>query len=81
MIEIIFYMLLFIIVFSAMVVVFADNLVNSVIGLSIFSSSLVVIFIIFQAPDVALTEIVIGSGITTGLFIITIDKTGGEGEE
>ena len=77
MMEAIIYILLILTVFSAAVVVFADNLVNSVIGLSIFSSSLVVIFVIFQAPDVALTEIVIGSGITTGLFIITIDKTGG----
>lgn len=79
MIEVIIYILLLITVSSAVVVVFADNLVNSVIGLSIFSSSLIVIFVIFQAPDVALTEIVIGSGITTGLFIITIDKTGGRG--
>lgn len=77
MIEIILYILLLLTVCSAIVVVFADNLVSSVIGLSIFSSSLVVIFVIFQAPDVALAEIVIGSGITTGLFIITIDKTGG----
>ena len=77
MIEIILYMLLGLTVCSAAVVVLAENLVNSVIGLSIFSSCLVVIFLIFQAPDVALTEIVIGSGITTGLFIITIDKTGG----
>ncbi|MBM7556647.1 Na(+)/H(+) antiporter subunit B [Halanaerobacter jeridensis] len=77
MIEIILYILLLLTVVAALVVVFADNLVSSVIGLSIFSSSLVVIFVIFQAPDVALTEIVIGSGITTGLFIITIDKTGG----
>ena len=77
MMQIILYILLVFTLFSAAVVVFADNLVNSVIGLSIFSSSLVVIFLIFQAPDVALTEIVIGSGITTGLFIVTIDKTGG----
>lgn len=75
MIELILYILLLLTVAAAIVVVFADNLVSSVIGLSIFSSSLVVIFVIFQAPDVALTEIVIGSGITTGLFIITIDKT------
>mgnify|MGYP006272212297 FL=1 len=77
MMELILYLLLLLTLLSAGTVAFADNLVNSVIGLSIFSSSLVVIFVIFQAPDVALTEIVIGSGITTGLFIITIDKTGG----
>jgi multicomponent Na+:H+ antiporter subunit B len=77
MIELIIYILLLLTIVSAGVVVFAKNLVNSVIGLSVFSSSLVVIFLIFQAPDVALTEIVIGSGITTGLFIVTIDKTGG----
>ncbi|MGM0501509.1 MAG: Na(+)/H(+) antiporter subunit B [Bacillota bacterium] len=79
MVELIIYISLIIALCSATVVVFANNLVNSVIGLSIFSSSLIVVFLVFQAPDVALTEIVIGSGITTGLFIVTIDKTGGGG--
>ncbi|GAB6100297.1 hypothetical protein JCM16358_21760 [Halanaerocella petrolearia] len=75
--ELIVYILLLIVLLSAFFAVLSSNLINSVIGLSILSSSLVILFVILQAPDVALAEVVIASGITTGLFIITIDKTGG----
>ncbi len=71
--------LLILILMSAFFAVFTSQLVNSVIALSILSSALAIIFLLLQAPDVALAEIVIASGITTGFFIITIDKVG-EGE-
>ncbi|GAB6138131.1 hydrogenase subunit MbhD domain-containing protein [Halanaerobaculum tunisiense] len=77
MIEVIVYILLLFILVAALFAVVTPDLVNSVISLSIFSSSLVILFVILQAPDVALAEVVIASGITTGLFIVTIDKTGG----
>lgn len=38
---------------------------------SLFSS---VMFLLMQAPDVAITEAAIGSGITTALFIFTYRK-------
>ncbi|TDX48024.1 Na(+)/H(+) antiporter subunit B [Orenia marismortui] len=71
------YILLLFLLIAAFFAVFTKNLVNSVISLSTFSAILVILFVILQAPDVALTEVVIGSGISTALFIITIDKTGG----
>ncbi len=39
----------------------------------------VVLFFIFQAPDVALTEAVIGSGLSTTVFLLGIRHTSKEG--
>ncbi|MGM0471421.1 MAG: hydrogenase subunit MbhD domain-containing protein [Bacillota bacterium] len=75
--RIMLYILLLFTLISAFYAVLTSNLINSIIGLSIFSFNLIVIFLILQAPDVALAEVIISSGITTVLFIITLDKTGG----
>lgn len=66
------------IVVCAVLVVFAllaiesKKLINSVIYLSVLSMFAVVGFILLQAPDVAITEAVIGSGIVTAIFIFTL---------
>lgn len=78
MMEMIVYLLLLFILLTAFFASFTKDLVNSLIALSLLSSTFVILFIILQAPDVALTEVVVASGITTGFFIITIDKTGGK---
>ena len=75
MIKIILYGLMIFLLITAFFAVFTDDLLNSVITLSIFSGILVVIFIVLQAPDVALAEAVIAAGLTTGFFVITINKT------
>ena len=73
--QIIFNFLLLFLAVAAVFAIFTDNLINSVICLSVFSGILVVIFVFLQAPDVALAEAVISAGITTAFFIITINKT------
>ncbi len=80
MITIIFNILLLFLLLTAFTAVFTDNIFNSVIVLSVFSGILVVVFIILQAPDVALAEAVIAAGLTTSFFIITINKTEGHHE-
>ncbi|MCK8825634.1 Na(+)/H(+) antiporter subunit B [Fuchsiella alkaliacetigena] len=75
--QFIYNFLLLIMVVSAFVAAFTPNLLASVITLIVFSGCLVVIYVILQAPDVALAEIVISGGITTGLFVVTISKTEG----
>ncbi len=40
----------------------------------------VVLFFIFQAPDVALTEAVIGAGLSTAVFLLGIRHTTKEGQ-
>ena len=57
------------------------NIFTAVIYFSLISMLAVVSFVIMRAPDVAITEAVIGSGLVTALFIFTLlsDKKEGEG--
>jgi len=50
----------------------SKKLINSVLFLSALSMLAVVSFILMKAPDVAITEAVIGSGLVTALFIFTL---------
>lgn len=56
----------------AVLAIESKKLINSVIYMSLMSLLSVVSFIIMRAPDVAITEAVIGSGLVTFLFIITL---------
>ena len=59
----------------------AKKILNSVIYLSLLSMLAVVSFVIMRAPDVAITEAVIGSGLVTVLFVFTLFVKGKEGGE
>lgn len=48
------------------------KLINSVIFLSIISMLAVISFVLMKAPDVAITEAVIGSGLVTAIFVFTL---------
>jgi len=48
------------------------SLIKSVILLSSVSMLSVVGYVLMKAPDVALTEAVIGSGLVTALFVFTL---------
>ncbi len=61
--------LLLIIAFAALQ---SKNLIKSVLFLSGLSMLSVVAFVLLAAPDVALTEAVIGSGLVTSLFAFTL---------
>ncbi|MBN2540004.1 MAG: DUF4040 domain-containing protein [Bacilli bacterium] len=50
----------------------AKRLINSVLFLSALSMLAVVSFVLLKAPDVAITEAVIGSGLVTALFVFTL---------
>ena len=74
------YLLLFFLVLTAaMAVIFSEELI-SIIFLSIFSMVLTALYIINQAPDVALAEVVIGTGLNTAIFMTAISKVR-EGED
>jgi len=51
------------------------DLLSAVILLAGFSLCLAVTFYWLQAPDVALAEAAVGTGVTTALFVVTIYKT------
>jgi uncharacterized MnhB-related membrane protein len=50
----------------------SKSLITSVLFLSSLSMLAVVSFVIMRAPDVAITEAVIGSGLVTALFVFTL---------
>lgn len=47
---------------------------NQVIGLSVYGLMLALMFFIFQAPDVALSQIVIGAVTLPLMFMLTLAK-------
>ncbi len=50
----------------------SKKIINSVLFLSALSMLAVVSFVLMKAPDVAITEAVIGSGLVTALFVFTL---------
>ncbi len=50
----------------------AKTLIKSVMFISSLSMLSVIAFVIMRAPDVAVTEAVIGSGLVTSLFVFTL---------
>jgi uncharacterized MnhB-related membrane protein len=50
----------------------SKSLIKTVLFLSSLSMLSVLAFVIMQAPDVAVTEAVIGSGLVTSLFVFTL---------
>ncbi|MGK3201830.1 Na(+)/H(+) antiporter subunit B [Amycolatopsis kentuckyensis] len=47
------------------------------ITLSLFSLCLTLLFVVLQAPDVALSELAVGSAVVPLLVLLTIRKVGG----
>jgi len=71
-----------VLVFIGILIATSKNIVQTVIYLSILSMITAIAFVMLKAPDVAITEIVIGSGLITFLFLFTINasKKAGESE-
>ena len=68
-------------VIVSVVAINAKKKITSVILLSALSMLAVVAFVILRAPDVAITEAVIGSGLVTVLFVFTLFTKKKEGED
>ncbi len=74
------YLLLFFLVLSGIMAVgFKEELI-SIIFLSIFSIILTALYLIYKAPDVAIAEAVIGTGLNTAIFMAAISQVR-EGEK
>lgn len=59
-------------VIIAVAAVVSKKLLTSIIFLSVLSMAAVAAFALLSAPDVAITEAVIGSGLVTFIFIVSI---------
>ncbi|MBN2558772.1 MAG: DUF4040 domain-containing protein [Clostridia bacterium] len=68
-------------VIMALAAVFSKKLINGVIFLSVLSMAAVAAFALLRAPDVAVTEAVIGSGLVTFIFVASIKELWKAGEE
>lgn len=65
---------------SALAVIFLRNLMSAVIALSVMSLSLSFVFVLLRAPDVALTEAVVGAGLSGVLLALALWKLNMTGE-
>lgn len=68
-VEIVVSVLLVVLAFLA---INSKSLIKAVMFLSSMSMLAVVGFVLMKAPDVAVTEAVIGSGLVTSLFVFTL---------
>ena len=73
--------LLLLMIGAAIYSVWQKDLLYAVIGTGLISLVLSILFLMLQAPDVALTEAAIGVALTTIIFIITIRNTVRQEEE
>ena len=69
------------ILIGGLLAVMLDNIVGAVICAGLSSLFASVVYVILAAPDVAMTEASIGSGLTTMIFLYAIRKTRSEDEK
>jgi len=63
------------ILISGLLAVHLDNIVSAVISSGLASLFAAVVYVVLAAPDVAMTEASIGSGLSTMIFLYAIRKT------
>ena len=68
-------------VIAALFAVHSKNLLAAVIVAGVVSLLASVLYLLMHAPDVAMTEAAIGSGLTTVVFLFTLKRIGTDGEE
>ncbi len=66
-------LLLFLIIAAVMAVYFEDEVI-SIIFLSVVSVILTTLYLLYQAADVALAEAVIGAGLNTAIYMSAISQ-------
>jgi uncharacterized MnhB-related membrane protein len=69
--------LLILLVIFSIFVVGSKKVLGSLVYLASSTLILVAILFLLQAPDVAITMAVVGTGATTVLYLIVINKVGG----
>ncbi len=59
---------------AAILAVYSKSLITAIIASGVISLLASIIYIILAAPDVAMTEAAIGSGLTTIVFLYAFNK-------
>ena len=68
-------------VVSAGLAMYVKDLVSSVIAVGVVSLFASILYLILQAPDVAMTEAAIGAGLSTLILLYALHKTTDKEEE
>ncbi|WP_435333255.1 DUF4040 domain-containing protein [Haloarchaeobius sp. TZWWS8] len=68
-------LVVFLVVVALVVALLRDVLAAAVV-FAAYSLGMAILWVVLQAPDVALTEAAVGAGVTTSLFLVAIAKTG-----
>jgi energy-converting hydrogenase B subunit D len=66
---------------SSVVAMYTEDLVSSVIAVGVVSLFASILYLLLQAPDVAMTEAAIGAGLSTLIFLYALKKTRDTEEE
>lgn len=66
--------LLTLLVICTISTVFTKRLLTAVVIYMSFSLIMSIIWVLLQAPDLAITEAAVGAGITSILYFVTLDK-------
>jgi uncharacterized MnhB-related membrane protein len=61
---------------AAFAVLFLKNYLAAIAAISVVSLALSVLFVVLQAPDVALTEAAVGTGISGVILALTLRRVG-----
>lgn len=72
--DIITAVILFLLIICAIFIVFSQKMIHAVVYLGTFSTLCALVFLLLGAPDVALAEAIIGSTISTIVYLIAINK-------
>lgn len=81
MIPIIIIILGLIMVVAAIAVFMVKNLVSAILAAGVVSLVASVLYLLLAAPDVAMTEAAIGSGLTTVVFLYSLNRIRKSGEK
>ena len=73
--NLIFNILLILLIILAVVAVELKDLLYAVIVAAFYGVIIGVLYFMLQAPDIALTQVVVGVGIQTALLVIAIART------
>lgn len=74
------WILLIFLIVCAIAVSISRSLLNSVIIFMSYSLVMAVIWILLQAPDLAITEAAVGAGVTSTLFYLALKRIGRQHE-
>ena len=74
MIMVIIFVLGIIMVAAAFMALYLKNLVSAIISAGVISLLASIIYLLLAAPDVAMTEAAIGSGLTTIVFLLALNR-------